>query len=91
MSRRPGIGARWFDVFKGDCFPKDFITFNGHKIKPPVYYERLLEMVDPVMYEKIKLERRCASEEEMTDLRRLQAMEAVKHAQLTFLRREIEE
>ena len=47
MSRRPGIGSKWFDQYQSDVYPKDFTTVRGKKIKPPKYYDRLLENVDP--------------------------------------------
>lgn len=38
MSRRPGIGARWFDRFGRDLFPQDFAVTAGKKRKVPRYY-----------------------------------------------------
>lgn len=38
MSNRPGIGYKWFDKFKSDVFPDDFIVYNNKKQKPPRYY-----------------------------------------------------
>ena len=44
MSRRPGIGAKFFEKFSSDFYPKDFITFdNGRRLKPPKYYDKLFE------------------------------------------------
>lgn len=43
-SRRPGLGAGWFDKFKSDAFPSDFVVVDGRKKKPPRYYlEKLTE------------------------------------------------
>ena len=42
MSRRPGIGKGWFDKYKNDVFPRDYVVVNNHKIKPPRYYDNLL-------------------------------------------------
>jgi hypothetical protein len=47
MSRRPGIGFTWFEQFKSDVYPKDFVTVNGKKMKPPKYYDKLLDLLDP--------------------------------------------
>lgn len=57
MSRRPGIGREWFEKFKGDCYPKDFINVNGKEVKPPKYYDRLYDLESPEEMEAIKLNR----------------------------------
>jgi len=39
MSLKPGIGARWYDRFKGDLFPLDYaVTREGVRSKVPRYY-----------------------------------------------------
>lgn len=43
MSRKPGIGKTWFEKYKTDVYPHDYIVINGHKVKPPRYYDSLLE------------------------------------------------
>lgn len=42
MSRKPGIGKTWFDKYKSDVFPNDYCVIRGHEVKPPRYYETLL-------------------------------------------------
>lgn len=42
-SRRPGIGATWYEKFKSDCFPTDFIVVDGRERAVPRYYTRKLE------------------------------------------------
>lgn len=42
-SRRPGLGSLWFDAFKGDAFPSDFVIVDGKKKKPPLYYLKKLK------------------------------------------------
>lgn len=39
MSRCPGIGSSWYERYKSDCFPSDFITVEGHKQRIPSYYD----------------------------------------------------
>lgn len=42
MSNRPGIGATWYERFKGDLFNTDCAFQDGRKYKVPRYYfERL--------------------------------------------------
>lgn len=42
MSRRPGIGKPWLDKFKSDVYMSDEVISNGHKAKPPKYYDNQL-------------------------------------------------
>lgn len=63
MSRRPGIGKGWYEKYKGDL-EKDFITSRGIKMKPPKFYDGLLEQEDPVRYQEVKQKR---MEEAKTD------------------------
>lgn len=76
MSRRPGIGAGWFERFGSDVFPSDFITVNGKKFPAPAYYDKLLERIDPVSYEVIKGDRKTQAKlrpitpERLSDLER---------------------
>lgn len=48
MSRRPGIGKDWFDKFKSDVYPHDFVVIrDGIKVKPPKYFDKLFESIAP--------------------------------------------
>lgn len=58
MSRRPGIGAEWFDRYKGDCYPSDTMISRGREMQPPKYYDGLLEKSDAELYEMIKARRK---------------------------------
>lgn len=42
MSRKPGIGASWLEKFKSDVYPHDYVVINGHKVKPPRFYDNQL-------------------------------------------------
>lgn len=59
MSRRPGIGAGYFDEFKDDIYPSDEIVpdIGRPASLPPKYFDKLLEKVDPTLYESIKKKR----------------------------------
>lgn len=57
MSRRPGIGAKWFDRYSSDVYPSDVVVVSGVKSKPPRFYDYLLDKVDPDLLESLKLER----------------------------------
>lgn len=43
QSRRPGIGATWFEKFRNDCFPSDFVVIDGRQRRVPNYYTLKLE------------------------------------------------
>lgn len=50
MSKKPGLGKSWFEMFKSDVFPSDQVIIDGHPRKPPRYYEQMLsdEELEPV-------------------------------------------
>lgn len=57
MSRRPGIGSNWFTQYHSDVYPGDFVVIDGKKYKPPRYYDKLHELVNPEGHKAIKLQR----------------------------------
>jgi len=57
MSRRPGIAAGWFEKYEKDVYPKDFVVVNGKKMKPPKFYDRIMERTRPYEFTKIKEKR----------------------------------
>lgn len=57
MSRRPGLGKGWYDKFKDDVYPRDFIMHKGKKLLPPKFYDRQYEFSDPSEYSLIKSKR----------------------------------
>ena len=46
MSRRPGIGKDWFDLYYKDAYPSDYITLRGIKMRPPKFYDKEFEKID---------------------------------------------
>jgi len=92
MSRRPGIGRDWFESFRREVTRDDSVVVRGRECKPPRYYDKLLEAVDPASFEDIKdrrkvVARRFASEN--TD-ERLVVREAVAKARGSSKRRTYE-
>lgn len=43
QSRMPGLGTTWFEKYKSDCFPSDFLIVDGHKVPVPRFYTLKLE------------------------------------------------
>ena len=63
MSRRPGIGADWYDKYKKEVYPSDSVVMRGREMLPPPYYDKLLEKSDPALFDKIKRERTNAAKD----------------------------
>lgn len=91
MSLKPGIGADWYERWKRDCFPSDYLIVNGHKCKPPRYYDKRLERENPALYEEIKLRRQAlAEDDDESSYRRLIDREKCQQARFKKLIRKIE-
>ena len=84
MSRNPAIGKNWFNKYKTDCFPSDYLILNGNKVPIPDYYNKLYENEETHKYELTKFKRKMSyllSEDKPT-LKRLREIENVKKLQL---------
>jgi len=59
MSRRPGIGSGYFDEYKNEIYPNDFIIpdIGRPESLPPKYFDKLLEKVDKPLFDKVKKNR----------------------------------
>lgn len=57
MSRRPGIGAGWFSQFSSEVYPSDSVVMRGREMLPPPFYDKLLDKVDPTLFEQVKRQR----------------------------------
>lgn len=92
MSRggdKGGIGKKWYEKYKSDLYPHDFTMCNGHRIKPPRYYDEALKEEDPELYERIKKIRESQLSPFDPELRekRLLAKEEFKKEQIKRLTR----
>lgn len=64
MSRKPGIGGLWFEKFSSDVYRgHDYVVVNGVKCRPPRYFDRLLEKMNPDRFEEVKIARVLAAEQ----------------------------
>ena len=58
MSRRPGIGRNYFEENKEKIYELDeIINAKGKSVKPPHYYDRLMQEENPELMTKIKRNR----------------------------------
>jgi hypothetical protein len=90
MSRRPGIGADWIRNYKSDIYPKDFVTVNGVRKRPPRYYDKYLSDTDPDLHDYLKA---CREEDAYLSpdntLERLSQREKCANARLNQLKRSL--
>lgn len=91
MSRRPGLGAKWFEQYADDCYNFDQVVLKDGTIagKPPKYYDKLLEVVDPDRLADIKFLREQENFErrEENTPERLAVREEVARARARTLKR----
>lgn len=58
MSRKPGIGAGWYDRYKQDIYPEGVLySTTGVKQSPPKFYDRRYQLENHLQMAKIKLAR----------------------------------
>lgn len=91
MSRNPGIGRKWYDKYKKDAFPSDFLVHEGKKHNVPRYYAEILKQENEHVYKEVKQKRINAmnAQKHNSTPDRLHVRETVKKSQLTQLKRSI--
>lgn len=68
MSRRPGIGSAWLDLYSSDVYPHDYIVIrDGIKVKPPKYFDKLFDSIAPDEMAMIKSLRQVAGYESLVN------------------------
>lgn len=102
MSRMPGIGMDFFSKNFQKIYQRDEIILKGHRekiqpVKPPKYYDRKFDLINPEEMKKIKEKRKmiAASQCELknmqtslTEKERLQVEEKTKRAKWKTLKRD---
>ncbi len=86
MSRRPGIGAGWFDLYSDDVYPSDEVIINGVASKPPRFYDKLLEVSSPEVASAVQKERKLDRRLEDETPDRLRVREVCAEASLNLYR-----
>lgn len=86
MSRRPGVGKKWFDKYGSDVYPSDNVIVKGMRARPPRYYDSLIE---EELLAKMKAKRKVKAEKYSDDQtpRRLREREKVRLAELNMFKR----
>lgn len=92
MSLKPGIGATWFDKYKTDVFPSDFVVLNGKEVTPPRFYTNRYELLYPDEVARLKVlrKRRALRRANDNTPARLKVREKVLNSRLGLLKRTIE-
>lgn len=88
MSRRPGIGATWFDKYGSDAFPSDFLVVNGQRRKPPRYYLNKLSEVEQTPIKRAR-KRTALKQRSNNTKERLAVREEIQVAKLKLLKRKL--
>lgn len=58
MSRKPAIGAGYYDKFGSEVRDHDNVVIGGREVKPPRYYDKRTELVDSAVYDRLKRKRK---------------------------------
>ena len=89
MSRRPGIGKEFYDLYKDEIFPDDFMVINGKKVGVPKFYEN---QVDQEQLRELKLKRmyKAYQHKDNSTYHRLIVREKVHEARCQLLKRSFE-
>lgn len=91
MSRRPGIGAGWWERWKTDVFPSDEVVLRGGRVvRPPRFYLERLRREDEAAYLDVKARRRArVREEENPEARGVVKEELARRRVADYLKREV--
>lgn len=86
-----GIGAAWLEKFRTDVYPSDFIVINGRRVRPPRWYDAVLERDDPKLFREMKRRRKVRAIAQKADntSRRLRVKEMVLDAKVNRLNRSL--
>lgn len=88
MSRRPGVGTDWFNKYRDDCFPDDFLIVDGkHHPVPRFYLNKLKE--DEQKPIKRARKRQSVKHRDNATPDRLSVREEVQASKLNRLKREL--
>ena len=92
MSLKPGIGATWLEKYWTDVFPSDEVIINGRPMKPPSFYLRQLQKMNPDGFNELKEKRKKELQKMQPDLtpERLKVREIVTEKRLERLIRPLE-
>jgi hypothetical protein len=83
-----GIGSAWFDTFKSDIYPSDFVVVDGKRHPVPKFYHLKLAQEEQEKSKRLRKRRALEHRADNTPAR-LRVREQVKLAQISALKRTI--
>lgn len=93
-SRRPGIGRGFLEKYFSDVYPGDSVVIKRKgryiEVKPPRYYDRILEQQNPELFKEIKLRRLKLGEDRDVDEDRLRVLQELYEIRFNLLKRSYE-
>lgn len=90
MSRKPGLGKKWYDKYGTEAYEHDSVIVNGREAKPPKYYDDQYEITNEEEMENIKNNRITNAKKRIGNSTRkqLDIRERVQLAKLDLFRRQ---
>jgi len=83
------MGREWFEQYADEVYRRDSVYARGHSAKPPRYFDKMLEAVDPVLATEVRHARaREADLAEGTE-ERLQVREMCRRSRFTLQQRRL--
>lgn len=85
MSRRPGIGAGFFEKYSDDIYNHDRVIMRGREMRPPKFYDNRYEILNPIAYDEMKFTREknaekfaCDNTQDRLNVRERVKLESIK-------------
>jgi hypothetical protein len=89
MSRMPGLGQTWFEKFKSDVYPHDYVVINNFKCKPPRFYDNQLSEEELKEVKQKRIDKQDVVYESIDEYDKLWRKEKHKVLQLKSLIRDL--
>lgn len=91
MSLKKPIAKGWFEKWHKDVYPHDYVVVRGKEMKPPKYYDKLLERDFPDVLDDVKFRREVEALESAYDntFTRLMVKQQCANARLSLKTRSL--
>lgn len=81
-----GVGASWLEQYADEVYPLDRVYSRGREAKPPRYYDKRLEAVDPVLACELRVLRARDFDHDNATEERLRVREVCAEARLNLFK-----
>lgn len=91
-SLKPAIGRNWYLKYSGEVSQNDSVVMRGREMRPPRYYDKVLEAVSAEAYKALKLVRvrKAIKYRDNNTPERLKVRSVVAAGKLSLLKRSVE-